>query len=152
MCRTPNGTSPSLPPFRSLLSEAAQELEVFLVFGTSSRLFHLDQVVQRSKPDKCPAEAGFDLVRPDPFEGGPFHEGMDVRFDNVLPDKELLGEQVIDADVRHVVAKRLESLARTLGVKGCRFDEDIGVQSGPGIPVDGKGGCADDDEPDLMFS
>jgi len=45
----------------------------------------------------------------------------------------------------------VERLARTLGVSGCGFNEDIGVQSSPGVPVNGKGGRADNDEPDLMF-
>jgi len=111
----------------------------------------LDQVIERGKPDECLAEPGFDFVRPDSLEGGPFDEGVDIRLNDALSNEQLLGEQIIDADVRHVVAKRVERLARTLGVSGCGFNEDIGVQSSPGVPVNGKGGRADNDEPDLMF-
>lgn len=133
------------------LLESAEELEVFFVFRAACRLLHFDQVVEGGEPDKGGAEPRFDLVRPDALEGGPFHEGVDIRLDDVLPDEQLVGEQVIDADVRHVVPERLECIACPLGVSRRRFNEDIDVQGCTGVPVNGEGGRADNDEPDLMF-
>jgi len=147
-----------LQPMRALflasrfsLSKPPEKLEILLILRASRRFLHLNEIIERGKPDERPAEPGFDLVRPDASEGSPFHKGMDIRLDEVLADEQLLGEQVIDADIRHVIAKCFERFACTLGISRCRFDEEIDVQGGTGIPVDGKGGRSDDDEPDLMI-
>ena len=133
------------------LFESAEEFEVFYIFRSACGFLHFDQIVERGEPDKGPTEPRLDLVCPDALEGGPFNEGMDIRLDDVLPDEELVGEQIIYADVRHVIPERLERFACPLGISGRRLNEDIDVQGSTGVPVNGKGGCADNDEPDLMF-
>src|SRR4030042_1466972 len=71
------------------LPEPAEESEIFLIFRAARGLFHLNQVIQGGKPDERPAEFGLDLVPPDSLESRPFHKGMDIRLDNVLPHKQL---------------------------------------------------------------
>src|SRR5262249_58889566 len=76
---------------------------------------------------------------------------MDVRLKDVLANQDLrLQKKVLHAHITQVVAERRERGPRPLGVLDRGFDEDVDVEGGARIAVDGECRRAEDHVPDIM--
>jgi hypothetical protein len=63
---------------------------------------------------------------------------VDVGLDQVLPDQELAIKELLVRDAGEVVAERGQRPARPLRVLRGRPNEDVDVESRPGVPWTGK--------------
>ena len=146
-CGGPGGClSGGSPP-----AQLAEELEVVLVFRSASSLLHDDQVVERGEPGEGLTQSGSDAVGPYAVKTDPLDERMDVRFDEILTNENLVGQELVNGDVGDVITECLQGRAGAFGVGAFGLNEDVDVQCGPRIAVDRKGGGPNDDEPDPML-
>ena len=89
-------------------------------------------------------------VLPHLIESDPSHKGMNIRLDQILPDKNLLGEKIVLIEIRHIISELFESLQSAAGVLGFWGYEQVDIEGAPSIPMHGKRRRSDDNELDAM--
>ena len=75
---------------------------------------------------------------------------MDVRFDEILANQDLFGQQLIDGDIGRVVSEILQGGDGSFRISPIHLDKYVDVQGGAGIPMDREGRRSNDDELHLM--
>ena len=75
---------------------------------------------------------------------------MDIRLDEILPNKNLLGKEILFIEIRHILSEFLEGFQSAAGVFGVWAYEKIYVEGGASVTMDRKSGRSNDNELNLM--
>jgi hypothetical protein len=133
------------------LLETEQSLEVFYVLWPPCRRLHRDEIVQGGIVDFFIYISAGNSILPHLIESNPLNKRVDICFDQILSDKDLLGEKIVFAEIAHIISEFLEGLQSTAGVFGCWTYEKIDVKGGPSISMHGKCRRSDDNELNVMI-
>jgi hypothetical protein len=133
-----------------LIFEPQQSLEVFHVFWPPRRPLHRDQIVQGGIANFLVSIRAGNSILPHLIESNPLNKRVDIRLDEILPNKNLLGKEILFIEIRHIISEFLEGFQSAAGVFGFWAYEKIYVEGGASVTMDRKSGRSNDNELNVM--
>jgi hypothetical protein len=85
-------------------------LQSHTILRPSRRLFHDNEIIERSIIDLFIPIGSWDTIFPNLIEGCSRDKGMNVCLHEVLPDQDFLGQQIFQDDIRKVVTEMTEGI------------------------------------------
>jgi len=133
-----------------LFLETQQSAEVFPVLWSPCRLLHRDEIVQGGIEDLLVSIRAGNSILPHLIESNPLNKRVDIRLDEILSDKNLLGKKIVFIEIRHIISEFFEGFQSAAGVFRLSAYEKIDIKGGPSIPMDRKSRRSDDNELNVM--
>lgn len=129
----------------------SQKLQVFSVYRAAGRFFHFDHILEAWKIDARRPEFPFDSILPNLAEARTFDKRMEISLDEILTEQYFVFLEVLGREIHEIVPKLFERIHDPLDVLNIRPDENINIEGGPGVAIDGKGRGPDYDKGRPIF-